>query len=126
MIGKHLVLAGFLAVFAAPALAQSGIMTADTSLGKVLADANGMTLYTYDADADGMSACYDGCAASWPPLLAAEGAVAEGDYGLTTRTDGTVQWTYMGKPLYLWVRDSAPGDVTGDGVGGVWHVIMAN
>lgn len=41
------------------------------------------------------------------------------------RTDGTMQWAYEGKPLYLWTKDTKPGDVTGDGVGGVWHVIMA-
>ncbi len=125
MIRKHLILAAVLAGFAFPALADTGIMAADTSLGKVLADANGMTLYTYDPDTDGTSTCYGGCATNWPPLLAPAGAVAEGNYGLTTRTDGTMQWTYDGKPLYLWIKDTKPGDVTGDGVGGKWHVIMS-
>lgn len=105
-----------------PALAETGIMTGDSSLGEVLTDANGMTLYTFDNDADGMSACYDACAENWPPLIAAEGAAPEGDYGLTTRTDGAMQWTYKGMPLYTWANDAAPGDVTGDGVSGVWHV----
>lgn len=126
MIRRHLILAALLAGLAAPALAVTGITMADTSLGKVLADANGMTLYTYDPDTPGTSTCYGGCATNWPPLIAPAGSVAEGDYGLTTRTDGALQWTYGGKPLYLWIKDSKPGDVTGDGVGGVWHIIKAN
>jgi predicted lipoprotein with Yx(FWY)xxD motif len=112
------------AVFAltgAMALADTGIMTADTSIGEVLTDANGMTLYTFDADSDGMSSCYGGCATNWPPLIAPAGAEPDGDFGLTERKDGAMQWTYYGKPLYTWIKDSAPGDVTGDGVKGVWH-----
>lgn len=103
------------------ALAETGIMTGESSLGPVLTNADGMTLYTFDKDMDGVSACYDECAGNWPPLLAAEGAEAEGDYGLTERTDGTMQWTFKGMPLYTWVKDAAPGDVTGDGVKDVWH-----
>jgi predicted lipoprotein with Yx(FWY)xxD motif len=96
-------------------------MTGESSLGPILTNADGMTLYTFDKDADGTSACYEQCATNWPPLLAAEGAEAEGDYGLTERTDGTKQWTYKGMPLYTWIKDAAPGDVTGDGVKEVWH-----
>ena len=103
------------------ALAETGIMTGESSLGPVLTNADGMTLYTFDKDADGVSACYDDCAVNWPPLLATEGAATEGDYGLTERTDGIMQWTYKGMPLYTWVKDAAPGDVTGDGVKDVWH-----
>jgi predicted lipoprotein with Yx(FWY)xxD motif len=80
------------------------------------------TLYTFDADKDGKSACYDACAANWPPLTAEAGAKADAEYGLTDRTDGTKQWTYKNMPLYLWVKDAKPGDMTGDGVKGVWHV----
>jgi hypothetical protein len=46
------------------------------------------------------------------------------EYGLTDRTDGTKQWTYDGKPLYLWIKDQKPGDMTGDGVKGVWHTVV--
>ncbi len=81
-----------------------------------------MTLYLFDNDQPGVSNCYDNCAQNWPPLLAGEGAMAEGDFTLVTRTDGTVMWAYDGWPLYLWVKDTKPGDVTGDLVGGVWHV----
>lgn len=116
------ILAAAFALLAVPALAETGIMEADSPMGKILTDANGMTLYIFDNDAGGMSACYDKCAVNWPPLLAAEGAMAEGDFGLTTRTDGTMQWTYDGMPLYLWIKDAKPGDTTGDGVNEVWHV----
>lgn len=94
-----------------------------TAAGGMLTGENGMTLYTFDDDSDGISTCYDGCAASWPPYLAAAGADAPAD-GFTqiARNDGTSQWAKDGAPLYFWVGDSAPGDVTGDGVGGVWHI----
>jgi predicted lipoprotein with Yx(FWY)xxD motif len=81
-----------------------------------------MTLYTFDKDKDGMSVCYGGCARNWPPLLAPAGAEAEDDFGLTARKDGSMQWTYYDMPLYLWINDKAPGDVSGDGKGGVWHI----
>lgn len=89
----------------------------------VLVDENGMTLYTFDNDEQGMSNCYDDCAANWPPLEAAADAEPEGDFSVVARDDGTQQWAYEGMPLYLWVNDAEPGDMTGDGVGGVWHVI---
>lgn len=89
----------------------------------VLVDANHMTLYTFDNDEMGKSNCYDGCAVKWPPAMAEAGAMADGDYTVVTRTDGGAQWAYKGMPLYLWVNDKAPGDKTGDKVGGVWHII---
>ena len=104
-----------LALLAAPAFAQ--VMEKDG----ILTDANGMTLYTFDKDEGGKSACYDQCAENWPPLIAAADAKEEGEYGLVERTDGTKQWTHEGMPLYLWVQDQNPGDRTGDGVNGVWH-----
>lgn len=110
------------ALIAVGAAAETGILERDTALGKVLTDAQGMTLYTFDKDSNGQSACYDACARNWPPLIAPDGAKAEDDFGLTQRADGQVQWTYYGKPLYLWVQDKAPGDTNGDGLKGVWHV----
>lgn len=106
----------------ATAYAETGILTADSSVGAVLTNAEGMTLYKFDKDADGKSACYDKCAENWPPLLAPAGAAPEDDFGLAKRQDGSMQWTYYGHPLYLWKNDAKPGDVTGDGVGGAWHV----
>ena len=88
-----------------------------------LTDASGMTLYTFDNDTAGVSNCYDSCAASWPPYLAETGMPAPGDgFARVARQDGTEQWVKDGAPLYLWVGDAAPGDMTGDGVGDVWHI----
>jgi predicted lipoprotein with Yx(FWY)xxD motif len=89
--------------------------------GDILTNKQGMTLYTFDKDVNGKSACYDGCAAKWPPYVAKAGSAAKGDWGLTQRTDGAMQWTYNNQPLYTWVGDSQKGDTSGDGVGGVWH-----
>ncbi len=116
--------------FAAPALAA--ILSASTGLAlaeapaKVadgtLTNATGMTLYTFDKDSGGKSACNGPCAANWPPLMATDGDQASGDYSVITRDDGSKQWAYKGKPLYLWVKDRKPGDKTGDGVNKIWHV----
>lgn len=111
-----------LALSASVVSADTGIMTHKTAQGTILTDSKGMTLYTFDKDKNGESACYDKCASNWPPLIAPEGAKADEDFGLAKRSDGKMQWTYYGKPLYLWINDSAPGDMSGDGVGGVWHV----
>jgi predicted lipoprotein with Yx(FWY)xxD motif len=91
----------------------------------VLTDAKGMTLYSFDKDAAGVSNCNDGCAAAWPPLTADAYAAADGDWTIIGRADGTKQWAYDGKPLYTFASDAAPGDTTGDGVKGVWHVLKA-
>ena len=119
------ILAGAL-VAASAALAQTAApaKVADTSKGKALVDAKGMTLYTFDRDAAGKSACNGQCAQNWPPLMAAANASASGDWTVVTRDDGSKQWAYKGKPLYLWVKDTKPGEVTGDGVNNVWHVAM--
>lgn len=92
--------------------------------GAMLVGDNGMTLYTFDKDTagSGKSVCVAKCAENWPPLYAAAGAKAEGDYTLVTRDDGRQQWAYKGKPLYFWVKDQKPGDTSGEGVNGVWHV----
>jgi predicted lipoprotein with Yx(FWY)xxD motif len=102
------------------------IKTMDIGGKAVLTDANGMTLYTFDKDTAGVSNCYDKCADNWPPLFAADGAAAEGEFTLVTRTDGKTMWAYDGKPLYLWVKDTKPGDTTGDMVGEVWHTAIAD
>lgn len=118
--------AAFFVASSAVAFAEDPAMQADSSMGKIYTDANGMTLYTFDKDEGGVSACYEQCAVNWPPLMAAEGAVAGGDWTLVERTDGTMQWAYDGKPLYTFIQDMAAGDVTGEGKGdGTWHVAMA-
>ena len=87
-----------------------------------LTTATGMTLYTFDRDTAGRSACNGPCAQNWPPLAAAADARAAADYSVVVRDDGSRQWAYKGRPLYTWVRDAKPGDTTGDGFNGVWHV----
>lgn len=88
----------------------------------VLVGPNGLSLYTFDRDAAGKSNCNDRCAANWPPLAAAADAKPEGDWTVVTRDDGSKQWAYKGKPVYGWVKDSKPGDRTGDNVNQVWHL----
>jgi predicted lipoprotein with Yx(FWY)xxD motif len=97
----------------------------ESAKGDTLVDARGMTLYVFDKDATGKSACNGPCAANWPPLAAASDATASGDYSIITRDDGTSQWAYKGRPLYTWVKDTKPGDITGDGfLDNTWHVAM--
>lgn len=95
---------------------------ADTSKGKALVDAKGMTLYTFDKDSTGKSNCNGTCAQNWPPLMADASAKASGDWSPVKRDDGSMQWAYKGHPLYTWVKDTKPGDTTGDGVNNIWHV----
>jgi predicted lipoprotein with Yx(FWY)xxD motif len=113
-----------------PVAEDETIMLADTAFGSVLVDAAGLTLYLFTNDEPGVSNCYGGCASNWPPLLvdmdphAGEGIQTD-FLGTTTRTDGSVQVTYGGWPLYYFITDSSPGDTNGQGVGGVWYVISA-
>ena len=90
--------------------------------GGMLVGANGMTLYTFDKDAGGKSACNGPCAGNWPPLAASAEDKATGDWSVITRDDGSKQWAYKSKPVYFWAKDQKPGDKTGDGFNGVWHV----
>lgn len=110
-------------LLAAAALAMGASMaSAQTKVADgVLTGPNGMTLYTFDKDSDGKSACNGPCAANWPPLMADAGAKASGDYSIVTRDDGSKQWAHKGKPLYYWSKDKQAGDKTGDGFNKVWH-----
>ena len=108
---------------AANAQALMPAKVTDTSKGKALVDQKGMTLYVFDKDAAGKSACNGQCAANWPPLTAASGAAASGDWTVVMRDDGSKQWAYKGKPLYTFAKDTKPGDITGDGfLNGAWHL----
>jgi predicted lipoprotein with Yx(FWY)xxD motif len=104
----------------------AGVQTAKLANGTmILADAKGMTLYTFQKDADGKSACTGQCAKNWPPLAAAADAKPMGAWTIVMRDDGTRQWAYKGMPLYGWIKDSKPGDTTGDGVGsGAWRTAV--
>jgi predicted lipoprotein with Yx(FWY)xxD motif len=113
-----------LALLAACASGDAGpAKVGDTGMGKVLTDSKGMTLYTFDRDATGKSNCNGQCAQNWPPLMASADAKSMGDWTVVTRDDGSKMWAYKGKPVYTWVRDTKPGDTTGDGfANNVWHV----
>lgn len=79
-------------------------------------------LYTFDKDEPGKSNCTDRCATAWPPLSAPVTARATGKWTVITRADKTSQWAYDGKPVYSFIHDSS-SVATGDGVGGVWHLL---
>lgn len=98
----------------APAMLSNGVLTGP----------NGMTLYTYDKDTagSGKSVCNGPCATNWPPLMATATDKASGDYSIVTRDDGKMQWAIKGKPLYYWIKDTKPGDMSGNGVNKVWQV----
>ena len=97
--------------------------TGATAKGPALTDARGMSLYTFDKDSDGKSACNGPCAANWPALKAEAGDAASDNYTVIARDDGSRQWAYKGKPLYTFVKDQKAGDITGDGfLNGTWHL----
>jgi predicted lipoprotein with Yx(FWY)xxD motif len=112
-----------------PAAETTTVQLAESDLGSILVDADGMTLYLFESDTDGSSTCYDDCAASWPALIDDAPTGGEGVdgslLGTTERDDGEVQVTYGGQPLYSFASDQAPGDVEGQGVGDVWFVVDA-
>ncbi|MCY1414089.1 Secreted repeat [compost metagenome] len=102
-----------LAFAADPAMMKDGMMV----------DHKGMTLYTFDKDTGGKSVCTGECAEYWPPLKAEAGAKAEGKWTVIKRDDGTMQWAFDGKPLYYFQKDKAPGEMKGDKMKDVWHVV---
>ena len=93
--------------------------------GGVFTDSAGMTLYSFDNDTagSGKSVCNGPCAKNWPPLAAGANDKAGGDWTIITRDDGSRQWAFYGKPVYLWSKDQKPGDKTGDGFNNVWRVV---
>ena len=105
------------------------LATSDSELGQIVVDADGRTVYVFDKDTpgSGQSACTGDCLAKWPVVTAdpdeLEADGVTGEVGTITRDDGTEQLTLAGMPLYLFAGDSQAGDVTGQGVGGVWWVV---
>ena len=103
----------------------------DAKLGQILVDEEGKTVYLFVADKGTASTCYTTCATIWPPVfttgapLAGTGAQAS-LLGTTTRTDGKVEVTYAGHPLYYFLKDKKAGDTTGQGINGfgaLWWVL---
>jgi predicted lipoprotein with Yx(FWY)xxD motif len=114
----------------AAAAAPATVKLADSSLGKILVDANGRTLYQFDHDTPTTSACTGPCASLWPPLMVsgtphAGPGVKASALGVLTVAGGS-QVTYAGHPLYMFANDHAAGDVTGQGFGGFWWVVGAD
>ena len=89
-----------------------------------LVDISGRTLYTFDGDAkrDGQDCADGGCSLQWQPVAAPELALALGEFSVVRRADGSQQWAYQGKPLYLYPGDKLPGDANGIGVDPRWSV----
>jgi predicted lipoprotein with Yx(FWY)xxD motif len=106
------------------------LAVADSDLGEILVDADGLTAYAFfsDEQGGGESTCSGDCASTWPPIVvegepAADDGVDASLLGTIEREDGSTQVTYDGWPLYLFASDAAPGDVNGQGVGGIWYVV---
>jgi predicted lipoprotein with Yx(FWY)xxD motif len=99
-----------------------------SSLGRIVVDSRGRTLYLFEKDKGRRSTCYGACAAYWPPVLAhgkpkAGSGLKQSLVGTTRRRNGTVQVTYAGHPLYRYAGDTRPGQTTGAGLqdfGGGW------
>jgi predicted lipoprotein with Yx(FWY)xxD motif len=120
----------------AATLAPKGALVAlrKTTLGSVLVDARGRTLYIFEKDRKGVSACKTACAKFWPPLVSratprAGKGVHESMLGVTKRQDGRRQVTYAGHPLYAFVGDKTPGQTSGEGLtnfGAEWYALAAS
>jgi predicted lipoprotein with Yx(FWY)xxD motif len=107
------------------------VSTANSKLGRILVDNRGRTLYLFEKDKHGRSACAGTCATYWPPLLTkgnptVGGAAGKALLGVTRRADGTKQVTYAGHPLYRFVQDTKPGQTSGQDLhdfGAGWYVL---
>lgn len=115
----------------AAAASSTALKTATIGGAKVLTDAKGFTVYWFGPDTASKSNCNGSCATYWPPVKgpAAAGPGVTGKVGTITRSDGSVQATYNGHPLYTYVSDSAPGQAKGNGLnlsGGVWHEVTVS
>jgi predicted lipoprotein with Yx(FWY)xxD motif len=111
--------------------AGTKVGVASSTLGRILVDARGRTLYLFARDRNGRSACSGACAVYWPPLIASgkPHAVAGAKaslLGTTRRADGRLQVTYRRHPLYRYAGDSQKGQTSGQGLdvsGGKWWVL---
>lgn len=106
-----------------------GVHASETDLGSILVDAEGFTIYIFTNDTEGTSNCNEGCIENWPAVPGDTAIRADLDaalFGIIARADGSAQLTVNGMPLYRYVPDAAPGDINGQGVGGVWFVVGAD
>jgi predicted lipoprotein with Yx(FWY)xxD motif len=119
------------ATTASAAPAQAGtVATRHTSLGDVLVNAQGRTLYLFEKDQGMTSACSGACASIWPPLTATKAVAGSGlsaaKLSVAKQPGGASDVTYAGHPLYTYVGDTKPGDVKGQGLnqfGAAWYVL---
>jgi predicted lipoprotein with Yx(FWY)xxD motif len=100
-----------------------GVSVGFASLGHVLTDRKGLTLYTSDADRPGKTACDAECLKNWRPVSAPWLANPFADFSVITRADGFRQWAYKGKALYRYLADVTPGETTGQAIEG-WHAVV--
>ncbi|WP_194920920.1 COG4315 family predicted lipoprotein [Catenulispora rubra] len=117
---------------AAPGAASPvGVKISDSSLGPILTDQDGRTLYAFLNDKNGSSSCTGTCIATWPALIstapaAAGSGIQSSLLTQTARADGTSQASYNNWPLYYYVGDAAPGEVDGEGLSDVWFAVGAD
>jgi predicted lipoprotein with Yx(FWY)xxD motif len=112
-------------------IAAATVSTGSSTLGRILVDGKGRTLYLFEKDTRGRSACSGTCATYWPPLLthgrpSARGGAAASLLGTSRRADGTTQVTYAGHPLYRYLPDVRPGQTLGQDLhdfGAGWYVV---
>ena len=134
---RPLAVAGALGLAGIGAHAATGVQAApsvvSTASAHILVDARGMTLYLFSPDKHNKSVCTGQCAAFWPPAVVSSGVAVpatmpgiKGTFSTTTRAGGVKQLTYDGAPLYTWIKDKKPGDMTGQGVEGIWWVVVVN
>jgi predicted lipoprotein with Yx(FWY)xxD motif len=113
------------------AVSSSALKTTTIGGAAVLTNGKGFTLYWFVPDTSTKSNCNGSCATYWPPVKgpATAGAGVTGKLATITRSDGSVQATYNGHPLYTYVGDKAPGQAKGNGLnlsGGVWHEVTVS
>lgn len=98
-------------------------VNSSSSKGNFLTDSNGMTLYIFDKDSNGVSNCTGKCVAIWPVFLASSQSNLPANITIIQRSDGLMQYAWKGMPLYYYASDKNPGDINGDGFGGIWHLV---
>jgi predicted lipoprotein with Yx(FWY)xxD motif len=120
------------ATASAPAVTSTTALKTGTIDGMtVLTNGKGFTLYSFAPDTPTTSKCYGSCAAYWAPVIgsSAAGSGLPGKTATIRRTDGSLQLTYDGHPLYTYIGDSAPGQASGNNVnlnGGLWLEVPAS
>jgi len=130
-LALFLLAAALVTASASAASPRAKVLVRVTSVGGVLADARGHTLYSYSADKGRTPACYGACSSLWPPLLTSAKPIAGLGakvklLGTTKRKDGKLQVTYAGHPLYVYSGDAKAGQLNGQGYESLWWALAAS